>query len=319
DLAHLRARRVPQCALRQELRPGQLDPDLRADAAHLFRRRVLLGDAAAAVGAAGVVRQSHPAHGERIPVRLPRRLRRQCRPRLRADAGRGGRAVRDRGRAHEPRCGNQGVKTAVALVSARAARGLDEDMPPLLAAFAAAGAHAEIADWDDPEADWARFDAALLRSAWDYTERLPELLDAHRAVLLQPYFEGVDQHGETALIYVNGRFSHAIRKGPLLPLGAPATDGLFAPETITRREPGADERAVADRTLAALPYGELLYARVDLIRDAAGKPCLLELELAEPSLFFAHEPRSAVQLAAATLARCAPAEAAAPSGKSTGR
>jgi len=69
------------------------------------------------------------------------------------------------------------VKTAVALVSARAARGLDEDMPPLLAAFAAAGAHAEIADWDDPEADWARFDAALLRSAWDYTERLPEFLD----------------------------------------------------------------------------------------------------------------------------------------------
>ena len=296
------------------------------------------------------------------------------------------------------------MKTAVALVTARAARGLDEDMPPLLAAFASAGAHAEIMDWDDPEAEWARFDAALLRSAWDYTERLPEflewiervdvltallnpaavlrwsadkhylrdlerlgvpvvtttfaepgadarevlnefleregcaelvvkpavgagsrdtrrharastaettdhvreLLDAHRAVLLQPYFEGVDQHGETALIYINGRFSHAIRKGPLLPLGAPATDGLFAPETITRREPGADERAVADRTLAALPYGRLLYARVDLIRDAAGKPCVLELELAEPSLFLSHAPGCAEQLASATLARCAP-------------
>jgi glutathione synthase/RimK-type ligase-like ATP-grasp enzyme len=296
------------------------------------------------------------------------------------------------------------VKTAVALVTARAARGLDEDMPPLLAAFASAGAHAEIMDWDDPEAEWARFDAALLRSAWDYTERLPEfldwiervdvltallnpaavlrwsadkhylrdlerlgvpvvtttfaepgadarevlneflereacaelvvkpavgagsrdtrrharastaettdhvreLLDAHRAVLLQPYFEGVDQHGETALIYINGRFSHAIRKGPLLPLGAPATDGLFAPETITRREPGADERAVADRTLAALPCGRLLYARVDLIRDAAGNPCVLELELAEPSLFLSYAPGCAEQLAAATLARCAP-------------
>jgi glutathione synthase/RimK-type ligase-like ATP-grasp enzyme len=296
------------------------------------------------------------------------------------------------------------VKPAVALVTARAARGLDEDMPPLLAAFASAGAHAEIMDWDDPEAEWARFDAALLRSAWDYTERLPEfldwiervdvltallnpaavlrwsadkhylrdlerlgvpvvtttfaepgadarevlneflereacaelvvkpavgagsrdtrrharastaettdhvreLLDAHRAVLLQPYFEGVDQHGETALIYINGRFSHAIRKGPLLPLGAPATDGLFAPETITRREPGADERAVADRTLASLPYGRLLYARVDLIRDAAGKPCVLELELAEPSLFLSHAPGCAEQLASATLARCAP-------------
>jgi glutathione synthase/RimK-type ligase-like ATP-grasp enzyme len=143
-------------------------------------------------------------------------------------------------------------------------------------------------------------------STAETTDHVRELLDAHRAVLLQPYFEGVDQHGETALIYINGRFSHAIRKGPLLPLGAPATDGLFAPETITRREPGADERAVADRTLAALPCGRLLYARVDLIRDAAGKPCVLELELAEPSLFLAYAPGCAEQLASATLARCAP-------------
>ena len=66
--------------------------------------------------------------------------------------------------------------TAIALVSARAARALDEDMPPLLAAFSAAGVHAEIVDWDEPRAEWARFDAALLRSAWDYTERLEQFL-----------------------------------------------------------------------------------------------------------------------------------------------
>jgi len=54
----------------------------------------------------------------------------------------------------------------VALVTCRAARGLDEDMPPLLAAFDAVGASAEIVDWDDGEVDWARFDLALLRSAW---------------------------------------------------------------------------------------------------------------------------------------------------------
>ena len=64
----------------------------------------------------------------------------------------------------------------VALVTCRAARGLDEDMPPLLAAFDAVGASAEIVDWDDGEVDWARFDLALLRSAWDYTERLPQFL-----------------------------------------------------------------------------------------------------------------------------------------------
>ena len=65
---------------------------------------------------------------------------------------------------------------AVALVTARAARGLDEDLPLLLTAFAAAGANAEIVDWDDAAVDWRRFDLALLRSAWDYTERLPQFL-----------------------------------------------------------------------------------------------------------------------------------------------
>ena len=116
-----------------------------------------------------------PLHGQRLPLRLPRRLRRRRRRGVRADGGRGGGAVRRRGRPHEPRDGNAGVSPAVALVSARAARGLDEDMPPLLAAFAAAGATAEIADWDDPQVEWQRFDLALLRSAWDYTERLPRV------------------------------------------------------------------------------------------------------------------------------------------------
>lgn len=291
----------------------------------------------------------------------------------------------------------------VALVSAHAAHALDEDLPPLLSAFSAAGAAAEVADWDDPGVDWSRFDAALLRSAWDYTERLSEflawvqrtasqtlllntqavvqwnsdkhylaelarqdlpvvpsafcepgddpqavletflarqrlpelvvkpavgagsrdtrrhlrtavaeilghmrpLLQKRRSVLLQPYLASVDRDGETALIYIGGTFSHAIRKGPLLPSGAAATAALFAPEEITPRVPGADERAVAERLLAALPFPDLLYARIDLIRGEAGEPRLLELELTEPSLFFAHAPGSAGRLAQATLARLA--------------
>ncbi len=291
----------------------------------------------------------------------------------------------------------------VALVSARAARALDEDMPPLLAAFAAAGVSAEIADWDDARVGWGDFDAALLRSTWDYTEHLGEflawvertatlttllhpptvvrwnsdkhylaelarqglptvatrfcephqdaaqvleqfllqqqeaelvvkpavgagsrdtrrhartavaqilahmgvLLGARRSVLLQPYLPSVDHAGETALIYLDGRYSHAIRKGPLLPSGAAATAALFAPEEITPRTAGADERAVADRILAALPFGTLLYARIDLIRGAGGEPRLLELEITEPSLFFAHAPGSAERLAVATLQRLA--------------
>jgi len=292
------------------------------------------------------------------------------------------------------------VTAALALVSARAAHALDADLPPLLAAFAAAGARAEVVDWDDEQVEWARFDAALLRSTWDYAERLPAFLDwlgraaartrllnppavvrwntdkhylleleragvavvastfaepgadaaaaldgfltrhpsaelvvkpavgagsrdarrhgraqraeilahmrqllaARRSVLLQPYLAGVDHHGETAVVFIGGRFSHAIRKGPLLPAGAPSTPDLFAPEQISPREAGADELAVAQRALEALPGGTPLYARIDLIRDDAGAARLLELELIEPSLFFAEAAGSAQRLAAATLA-----------------
>jgi O-ureido-D-serine cyclo-ligase len=60
--------------------------------------------------------------------------------------------------------------------------------------------------------------------------------------------------------------------------------------------------------LAAIPPIDgvkmpLLYARVDLIRDADGKPCVLELELAEPSLFFDTHPDAAARLSTALLQR----------------
>jgi len=123
-------------------------------------------------------------------------------------------------------------------------------------------------------------------------------------MMLQPYLESVDREGETALIFIDGGFSHAIRKGPLLPSGAPSTTGLFAPEEITPRIPGADELAVAERAVAQVPVGGLLYARVDLIRDVAGHPRVLELEITEPSLFFAYSD-AAPRFVAAALARLA--------------
>jgi len=131
------------------------------------------------------------------------------------------------------------------------------------------------------------------------------LLSAGRSVLLQPYLESVDTDGETALMFFDGRFSHAIRKGPLLPRGSTASPalGLFAPEKITSRTPGADELQVAEQVLAALPFEPPLYARVDLIRDSRGAPTLLEIELTEPSLFFAHANGAAERFAAAVVKR----------------
>ena len=59
---------------------------------------------------------------------------------------------------------------------------------------------------------------------------------------------------------------------------------------------------MAEQVLAGLPFKAPLYARIDLIRDAERAPRLLELELAEPSLFFAHAPGSAERFAAAVSA-----------------
>jgi glutathione synthase/RimK-type ligase-like ATP-grasp enzyme len=132
-------------------------------------------------------------------------------------------------------------------------------------------------------------------------EHVQRLLDSGRSALLQPYLDSVDERGETALIFYDGRFSHAIRKGALLRRGGEAERGLFASENITPRVPTEDELKIAQRVLGAIPFGMPLYARVDLLHDERGTPTVLELELTEPSMFFAHAPEAAARFAEALL------------------
>lgn len=132
-------------------------------------------------------------------------------------------------------------------------------------------------------------------------EHVERLVQDGRSALIEPYLNLVDTHGETALIYFAGRFSHAIRKGPMLRLGEQPTENLFAAETITARTPTPQEIHVGEQALRAIPFGTLLYARVDLIRDATDQPCVLELELTEPSVFLVHEAGSAERFARAIL------------------
>lgn len=116
------------------------------------------------------------------------------------------------------------------------------------------------------------------------------LLDEGRPAMVQPYLHEVDEHGETALLYLDGAFSHAMRKGPLLTPGMDLVGDLFLQEEMSPREPSDAERELADAVLASVPAGlgeDLLYARVDLLPSPDG-PRLLELELAEPSLFLDH-------------------------------
>lgn len=64
----------------------------------------------------------------------------------------------------------------LAWVTAREARGRDDDEPLALAALARAGVAVDVVDWDDRTVDWAAYDRVVLRSAWDYPQRLAEFL-----------------------------------------------------------------------------------------------------------------------------------------------
>ena len=132
------------------------------------------------------------------------------------------------------------------------------------------------------------------------------ILDSGRTVLVQPYIARVDEEGETALIYIDGQFSHAIRKGPILERGADTVDGLYAGEEISPREATDRELAVGSQAVATIPgsvESPPLYARVDLLPNDKFDPLVLEVELAEPSLFLQHCEPSAACLATAIRAR----------------
>jgi O-ureido-D-serine cyclo-ligase len=136
-----------------------------------------------------------------------------------------------------------------------------------------------------------------VRSTGDHATGAAHLSDwvAERDMLVQRYQPSVMTYGERALIVIDGQLSHAVRKRARFAGDGEAVSNQAVPIAD-------DERALAERVLAAAP-GPLLYARVDLVRDEAGVPCLMELELIEPSLFFARHPPAAACLAAAVAAR----------------
>lgn len=115
-------------------------------------------------------------------------------------------------------------------------------------------------------------------------------------VMVQEYLPSVHQYGERALIFIDGEYSHTVRKAPFQILAAAGQAGE------SRAECNPEEIKIARSFLDYLDSTPL-YARVDLVRDAANQPLLLELELVEPSLFLAFAPESAENFADAILRR----------------
>ncbi|RAL21178.1 hypothetical protein DL240_13680 [Lujinxingia litoralis] len=126
-------------------------------------------------------------------------------------------------------------------------------------------------------------------------EALAAELVAAEDVLVQPYIESVDTYGERSLIYIDGELTHSMRKAPRF---AGQDESVSGPHPVD-----AAEAELGSRALRAIGGEGLLYARIDLVRGGDGAPMVAELELVEPSLFFAMEPRALERYVAGILRR----------------
>ena len=168
-----------------------------------------------------------------------------------------------------------------------------------------------IADGDDlgDHAEWVvkptisagSRDTARWESRADVYAHSAALVGAGRTSMTQPYISSVDDEGETAILFFGGEFSHAIRKGQLLRRGEGIVQDRDSRESIEPRTPSEAQLAVSTAALAAA--GDVLglaepplYARVDLVTADDGAPVLIELELAEPSLFLPQSGNGADRL-----------------------
>lgn len=140
--------------------------------------------------------------------------------------------------------------------------------------------------------DTARYRSGDVKDRGAAMRHTRRLLTAGRGVMIQPYFSGIDEAGETGLVYLAGEYSHAARKGAILQLGEGPAEASMA-EELSPREPSPAARELADAVVATLPSlvpgydtdEPLLYTRVDLLPDEDGNPVVLEVEVTEPSLF----------------------------------
>lgn len=122
------------------------------------------------------------------------------------------------------------------------------------------------------------------------------------AYLVQPLIPEVLTDGEWSLLYFDGEFSHAVLKRPAA--GDFRVQAQFGGSEVAL-DPGPEVRACAEAALqatAACGYPDHAYARVDGV-VVGGRFLLMELEMIEPHLFFAHWPAAARRLAENLVAR----------------
>lgn len=129
----------------------------------------------------------------------------------------------------------------------------------------------------------------LINSSLDLVS---QILNKQEPYMMQPFVESILTHGELSLLYFNGKYSYAIKK--TLKEGS-FNWGNYKPVVADSKALDMGEY-IMKSALDIIPFKRkrttesyvypLLYARIDLLKDANGSYVLGELEIFEPCLYF---------------------------------
>lgn len=131
----------------------------------------------------------------------------------------------------------------------------------------------------------------IISATAEFTYRLKkfssELIEifANKPFMIQPFMPKIVTEGEFSLFYFGGNYSHTILKTPK------AKDFRVQEEhggIITQIVP-TEKLLQTAQTVFEQISDELLYARIDFVRDENDNFCLMELELIEPALYLRME------------------------------
>ncbi len=121
-----------------------------------------------------------------------------------------------------------------------------------------------------------------------------------RACMIQPFLPAIVDEGEFSFIFVDGEFSHGVSKHAAK--GEYRIQSLFG-GTESTFTPSPADLGHAHGVLAALPFSDWLYARIDMVRLPSGELAVMEAEMIEPYLYPEQGPELGERLANAVAAR----------------
>ncbi len=148
-----------------------------------------------------------------------------------------------------------------------------------------------------------RNDAVAARAQLDH------IVSNAGVAMVQPYSPTIDSVGETGLVYLGGKFSHAFGKDAVFGEAEQVHNGVHVQEVITARTANPNEHQLGDSVMKFLrnKFGVTpLYARIDMVTNIDGVPEIMEVELTEPSLYL-HLDAGSPERAASALANAAAA------------